>query len=164
MVAAPHTSNWDFILMMAMAWATGVRPMWLGKKEMFAGPAGWLFRRLGGVAVDRENHAGLVDSLVARAGDGSPVAILIPPEGTRAKRSHWKSGFRRIAIGAGVPVLLSFLDGPTRTGGFGPTLRMTDVVADMDRIRAFYADKHGMKPGLFTTPELPEESAIADVA
>ena len=64
-----------------------------------------------------------------------------------------------------MPVLLSFLDGPTRTGGFGPTLRMTDdVVADMDRIRAFYADKHGMKPGLFTPPELPEESAIADVA
>ena len=92
-------------------------------------------------------------------------AILIPPEGTRAKKTHWKSGFRRIAIGADVPVLLSFLDGPTRTGGYGPSLRMTDdVVGDMDKIRAFYADKHGMKPGLFTPPELPEEAAIRDVA
>jgi 1-acyl-sn-glycerol-3-phosphate acyltransferase len=165
MVAAPHTSNWDFILMLAMAWATGVRPMWLGKKEMFAGPAGWLFRRLGGVAVDRENPAGLVDSLVTRAGDGSPVAILIPPEGTRAKSSHWKSGFRRIALAADVPVVLSFLDGPSRTGGYGPSMRMTDdVVADMNQIRAFYADKHGMKPGLFTPPQLPEEAAVRDVA
>jgi 1-acyl-sn-glycerol-3-phosphate acyltransferase len=91
------------------------------------------------------------------------VAILIPPEGTRAKRTHWKSGFRRIAIGADVPVVLSFLDGPTRTGGFGPTLHMSDdVVADMDQIRAFYADKHGMKVGRFTEPLLNEEAAAID--
>src|SRR5688572_17584334 len=104
MVAAPHTSNWDFIMMMAMAWATGVKPVWLGKKEMFAGPAGWLFRKLGGVAVDRENPVGLVDEMVGRASGGEPIAILIPPEGTRSKETHWKSGFRRIALGADVPV------------------------------------------------------------
>lgn len=166
MVAAPHTSNWDFIMMLAMAWATGVKPVWLGKKEMFAGPAGWLFRKLGGVAVDRENPVGLVDHMVGRASDGSPIAILIPPEGTRSKETHWKSGFRRIALGADVPVLLSFLDQPTRTGGYGPLLRMTDDVAtDMDEIRAFYADKHGMKPGRFTPPRLREEDdAVRDVA
>ena len=166
MVAAPHTSNWDFIMMLAMAWATGVKPVWLGKKEMFAGPAGWLFRKLGGVAVDRENPVGLVDQMVGRASDGSPIAILIPPEGTRTKETHWKSGFRRIALGADVPVLLSFLDQPTRTGGYGPLLRMTDdVAADMDEIRAFYADKHGMKPGRFTPPRLREEDdAIRGVA
>jgi 1-acyl-sn-glycerol-3-phosphate acyltransferase len=157
MVAAPHTSNWDFIMMLAMAWATGVKPVWLGKKEMFAGPAGWLFRKLGGVAVDRDNPVGLVEHMVDRASAG-PIAILIPPEGTRSKETYWKSGFRRIAIGADVPVLLSFLDRPTRTGGYGPLLRMTDdVIADMDEIRDFYADKHGMKPGLFTPPRLREE-------
>lgn len=162
MVAAPHTSNWDFILTMAMAWSTDVDPVWLGKKEMFAGPAGWLFRKMGGVAVDRENPAGLVDSMVDLARTGGHVAILIPPEGTRAKKELWKSGFRRIALGADVPVLLSFLDKPTRTGGYGPLIQMTDdVVADMDVIRAFYADKHGMKPGYFTPPRLAEESAVS---
>jgi hypothetical protein len=89
------------------------------------------------------------------------VAIIIPPEATRAKKTYWKSGFRRIAQGADVPVVLSFLDQPTRTGGFGPTMRMTDdVVADMDQIRAFYADKHGMRPGRFTPPLLREETTV----
>ncbi len=84
----------------------------------------------------------------------------IPPEATRSVGTYWKSGFRRIAKGADVPVVLSFLDQPTRTGGFGPSLTMTDdVVADMDQIRAFYADKHGMRPGRFTPPLLREESA-----
>ena len=146
--------------MIAMAWATGVEPVWLGKQEMFSKPLGWIFRRLGGIAVDRENPVGLVDSLVTRAQGGGTVAILIPPEGTRSKGEYWKSGFRRIAVGADVPVLLSFLDGPTRTGGFGPTLMMTDDIhADMDQIRAFYEDKHGMRPGLFTPPKLREEDA-----
>jgi 1-acyl-sn-glycerol-3-phosphate acyltransferase len=163
MVAAPHTSNWDFILTFAMAWATGVDPVFLGKKEMFVGPAGWLFRKMGGVPVDRENPAGLVDAMVTLATTSGHVAILIPPEGTRAKKTYWKSGFRRIAMGADVPVLLSFLDKPTRTGGYGPTIRMTDDVrADMDVIRAFYADKHGMKPGRFTPPLLREEERITD--
>jgi len=165
LVAAPHTSNWDFILMIAMAWATGVDPMWLGKKEMFAGPAGWLFRRMGGVPVDRENPVGLVDAMVGLARSGTHAAILIPPEGKRVKGTHWKSGFRRIAVGADVPVTLSFLDKPTRTGGYGPTLRMTDdVVADMDAIRAFYADKHGMRPGRFAPPHLREEEAVTNRA
>ena len=162
MVAAPHTSNLDFPLTMAMAWASDLSIVWLGKKEMFAGPTGPLLRRMGGRPVDRENPVGLVDEMIALAQSGRHVAILIPPEGTRAKKTHWKSGFRRIAMGADVPVVLSFLDGPTRTGGFGPTLRMSDdVVADMDVIRAFYADKHGMKVGRFTPPLLREEVAVA---
>jgi 1-acyl-sn-glycerol-3-phosphate acyltransferase len=162
MVAAPHTSNWDFILMLAMAWASRIDPVWLGKKEMFVGPAGWLFRKLGGVPVDRKSPVGLVDAMVGLARSGHHVAILVPPEGTRVKGTHWKSGFRRIAAGADVPVSLSFLDKPTRTGGYGPTLHMTDdITADMDAIRAFYADKHGMRPGRFTPPRLREEDVVS---
>lgn len=161
MVAAPHTSNWDFILTMAMLWATDMKPVWLGKKEMFAGPTGPLLRRMGGRPVDRENPVGLVDDLVALASSSAHIAILIPPEGTRAKKTYWKSGFRRIALGADIPVVLSFLDKPTRTGGYGPTITMSDdVVEDMDAIRAFYADKHGMKPGRFTPPLLSEEVQV----
>jgi 1-acyl-sn-glycerol-3-phosphate acyltransferase len=160
MVAAPHTSNWDFILALAIAWAKETDVAWLGKQEMFTRPTGWLFRKLGGVSVDRENPGGLVQEMIDLAGSGRRMVILIPVEGTRKKSTHWTSGFRRIAQGADLPVVLSFLDRPTRTGGFGPTLRMTDDVrADMDAIRAFYADKHGLKPGQFTPPRLCEEDA-----
>lgn len=158
LVAAPHTSNWDFFLMLAMAWRSGLSPVWLGKKEMFRGPFAWLFRRLGGIAVDRQSPAGLVESIIADAKAGSSMAIVIPPEGTRTKKEYWKSGFYRIARGAGVPIVLSYLDNPTRSGGFGPTIMPTDdVVADMDKVRAFYADKHGVKVGRFTPPLLREE-------
>jgi 1-acyl-sn-glycerol-3-phosphate acyltransferase len=165
MVAAPHTSNWDFILMIAMAWHTGVSPAWLGKKEMFWGPLAPLFRAMGGIPVDRQNPAGLADTIAERARSGQVSAIVIPPEATRSLGTYWKSGFRRIAADAGIPIVLTYLDGPTRTGGYGPIFHPTnDVVADMDRIREFYADKDGLRPNRFTRPQLREEEAalIAD--
>jgi 1-acyl-sn-glycerol-3-phosphate acyltransferase len=162
LVAAPHTSNWDFPLMLAMAWRSGLTPLWLGKQEMFKGPFGPIFRAIGGIEVDRANPAGLVDRLAARARAGQANAIVVPPEGTRGKGEFWKSGFLRIARDGGVPIVLTFLDGPTRTGGFGPSFHPSaDVVADMDVVRAFYADKQGVKPGRFTPPRLREESPTA---
>ena len=158
MVAAPHTSNWDFPLMIAIAWSNGISPVWLGKKEMFKGPLGPIFRALGGIKVDRENASGVASTLAQRAKSEKTIAIVVEPEGTRGKTEYWKSGFRRIAIEAGVPLVLAFVDGPTRTGGFGPEFFPSeDVGADMDRVREFYADKHGYTPGNFTTPRLREE-------
>jgi len=161
MIGAPHTANRDFVLTIAIAWASDLDAVWLGKREMFVGPAGWIFRKMGGVPVDRQNPEGLVGSMIGVASSSSRVAILMAPEGSLATATYWKSGFRRIARGADVPVVLSFLDGPTRTGGFGPTLSMSDDVgADMDAIRAFYADKHGVKRGRFAVPRLREEESL----
>jgi 1-acyl-sn-glycerol-3-phosphate acyltransferase len=158
LVAAPHTSNWDFFLMLAMAWESGLTPRWLGKREMFAGPMRPIFRALGGVPVDRENPGSLVADVAAHAGAATALAVVVPAEGTRAKGEYWKSGFHRIAREAKVPIVLSYLDGPTRTGGFGPTIHPSgDVKADMDLIRAFYEDKGGVKPENKTTPRLRDE-------
>ena len=162
LVAAPHTSNWDFILMLAMAWKGGLSPVWLGKKELFVGPMKPLYRFLGGIAVDRENPGDIVGQLAGRARSGHVSAIVIPPEATRSRTEYWKSGFRRIAAEADIPVVLTYLDGPTRTGGYGPEFHPSDdVVADMDIVRAFYADKHGVRPERFATPRLREETPAA---
>jgi 1-acyl-sn-glycerol-3-phosphate acyltransferase len=161
LVAAPHTSNWDFFLMLAMAWQSGLRVRWLGKKQMFAGPMAPVFRALGGVAVDREDPGPLVADLAAHAGAADHLAIVVPAEGTRSKGDHWKSGFYRIATEAGIPIVLSYLDGPSRTGGFGPTIHPTgDVAGDMDLVRAFYADKGGVKPANKTEPRLRDEGSL----
>jgi 1-acyl-sn-glycerol-3-phosphate acyltransferase len=158
LVGAPHTSNWDFFLMLAMAWQSGLTLRWLGKEEMFAGPLKLLFRALGGIAVDRENPGSLVADLADQATSATSLAILVPAEGTRAKGDHWKSGFYRIAVEANIPIVLSYLDGPSRTGGYGPVLHPTgDVRADMDAIRAFYADKRGLKAQNKTVPRLRDE-------
>ncbi|MGK2950450.1 MAG: 1-acyl-sn-glycerol-3-phosphate acyltransferase [Acidimicrobiales bacterium] len=158
LVAAPHTSNWDFFLMLAMAWQSGLKVRWLGKRQMFTGPMAPVFRALGGVAVDRENPGPLVADLAAHASGADHLAIVVPAEGTRTKGDFWKSGFYRIATEAGVPIVLSYLDGPSRTGGFGTVIHPSgDVAADMDLVRAFYADKAGVKPANKTEPRLRDE-------
>jgi len=48
LLGAPHTSNWDFVLMLLVMWNGGVPPRVLIKQELFRGPAGWLLRRWAG--------------------------------------------------------------------------------------------------------------------
>ncbi len=157
-VAAPHTSNWDFPAMIAMAWASEVTPVFLGKREVFESPLGPLMRRLGGIPVDREKPGGLVEELVQMVESGGSIALVVPPEGTRGKGTYWRSGFHRIAREAGVPIVLTYLDAPTRSGGWGPSFAPSvDLVADMDYVRAYYRDKHGLRPSRRTEPKLRAE-------
>lgn len=157
-LGAPHTSNWDFVLMLAIAWRLEMRFRWLGKESLFRGWRGPIMRAIGGIPVDRSNPAGLVDAIVSRIRDGDVFGLVVTPEGTRGGATHWKSGFYRIAREAGLPVTLGYVDRTTMTTGLGPTLPLTgDVGADMDAIRAFYADKSGMRPALRVEPRLREE-------
>jgi 1-acyl-sn-glycerol-3-phosphate acyltransferase len=144
LIAYPHTSNWDFIWVLAFAWATDVRISWMGKEEMFRWPFGGLMRRLGGIPVCRTARANQVDQLVARFRDAERLALVVPAEGTRRWVPRWKSGFYHIARAAHVPVVLGFLDYGRKIGGFGPAVRLTgDVRRDMDVVRAFYAPMRG---------------------
>ncbi|MFJ4173753.1 1-acyl-sn-glycerol-3-phosphate acyltransferase [Microbacterium sp. NPDC089696] len=159
LIGAPHTSNWDFVLMLAIAWRLGVDIRWLGKNSLFRGWRGPIMRRLGGIPVDRADPARVVDDVVAQVEAGDVFGLVITPDGTRRSGSHWKSGFYRIARATGMPVTLGYVDRNTMTTGLGPTLDLTgDVVADMDRIRAFYADKSGVRPEFRREPRLREES------
>lgn len=160
LVGAPHTSNWDFIAMLLIAWSSGVQPQVLVKKSFFKGPMGPVLRALGGVPLDRSNPGDTIRALLADAGDDDAFLLCIAAEGTRSKGDYWKPGFLRIAQQTGLPVSLGFVDGPTRTLGMGPTFTPSgDVVADMEIVRAFYADKHGIKPENRTEPRLREELA-----
>ncbi len=163
LVGAPHTSNWDFVMMLLIMWRGGVTPRVLIKRELFRGPLGWLLTRLGGIPLDRANPTGVVRELVRQARSGEPFLLILAAEGTRQKGEYWKSGFWRIARSARLPISLAFIDGPTRTAGFGPTITATsDVVADMDLVREFYRDKRGIHPELRTEPRLREEARTTD--
>lgn len=158
LLAAPHTSNWDYLVMLGVTWQAGIPTRFLGKKELFRGPLGLLMRATGGIPVDRTDPSGTVDDVAARAAAGESFLLVVAAEGTRTRAEHWKSGFYRIATAAGVPITMAFVDGPTRTAGFGPTfLPSGDVAADMDLVRAFYADKSGVHPTNRTEPRLREE-------
>lgn len=147
LLAAPHTSNWDFPLMLATAWATQLHPKYLAKKELFHQPSKIVIATTGGIATDRDNPGTLVEDLIRRARSGEAFILVMAPEGTRKVSEGWKSGFYRIAREADIPVTPCSVDSAAREIWFGPTFHLTGNVADdMDRMRAFYAGKGGVRP------------------
>jgi 1-acyl-sn-glycerol-3-phosphate acyltransferase len=82
------------------------------------------------------------------------------PEGTRSKTGHWRSGFYHIADGAGVPIVLAYLDYGRKVAGIGPVITPTgDVEADMRKIRAFYAHITGKYPEKSSMASIPLKNA-----
>ena len=51
LVAAPHTSWLDLPLMLGIAWASGIEPGFLAKKELFRPPFGAMLRGVGAIRV-----------------------------------------------------------------------------------------------------------------
>lgn len=163
LIAAPHTSNWDFPLMMAMSFVFGVRISWMGKHTLFAPPFGFVLRWLGGIPIERHRSKKVVEQMAERLRAEAPLVIAVPAEGTRQRTERWRSGFYHIARAAGVPVVLSYLDYGNKVGGIGPTLTLTgDVRKDMDEVRAFYADKRGLYPEKSGPIRLREEEDEPD--
>ncbi|SDQ12175.1 1-acyl-sn-glycerol-3-phosphate acyltransferase [Microbacterium sp. cf332] len=164
LIGAPHTSNWDFVLMLAIAWRLRIPIRWLGKKSLFDGWRDAPMRRLGGIPVDRADPSRVVADVLAKIAAGEVFGLVITPDGTRGSRTGWKSGFYRIARASGLPVTLGYVDRTTMTTGLGPTIELTgDVGADMSVIRAFYADKAGYRPELRSEPRLRDEDAASPI-
>lgn len=146
-IFAPHTSNWDFVVMMAARFCFKMKPAYLGKHTLFKPPFGWFFRMLGGIPVERSSSHNVVEQVVKIIDERDEIALALAPEGTRSKTNCWKSGFYHIALKAKVPLVLAFLDTKTRTLGLGKVLELTgDQELDMDNIKEFYQDKIGFKP------------------
>lgn len=146
-IVAPHTSNWDFVHLLMVAWAREIPAQFIGKHTLFRWPSGWLFRALGGMPVRRRLPGRIVEEVIEMYESEDRLALAMAPEGTRSHGESWKSGFYRIAKGADVPVLLGFIDFATRRGGVGPLIELTeDQDVDMATIAAFYADKRGKHP------------------
>lgn len=147
LIAAPHTSNWDFPLMIAMAFMMRFEIFWMGKDTLFKGPAGPIMRWFGGLPIDRRKDNNVVQHSIDAFHEQERLIIVVPPEGTRSRVSEWKSGFYHIAWGANVPIGLSFLDFSRKVGGFGPTFHPTgNVEEDIAEIKSFYKNIKGKYP------------------
>ncbi len=159
LIAAPHTSNWDLPIMLALAWAFDVEVSWIGKHTLFAWPYGWLMRFLGGIPIRRDRSENRVQQMARAFEEAESLALGVPAEGTRSYVPHWKSGFYHIALAAKVPIVMGYVDFARKRGGFGPELVPTgEVTHDMDKIRSFYSDKAGKYPDCFGDVRLKEES------
>lgn len=146
LIGAPHTSNWDFPLMLMAVLTVNLDVHWMGKHTLFQWPFGALMRWLGGIPIDRAKANDTVAQMVDQYSRGDPLVILVPPEGTRAKVKRWKTGFYHIASGAGVPIVLGFIDARSKTIGYGPLFYPTgNLDDDLIEIQRFYADKAGLR-------------------
>lgn len=158
LIAAPHTSNWDFPLMLAFAAAFDIPITWMAKHSLFRPPMGMFMRAMGGMPIIRHEKRNVVESMVAAFETAEQLVLVVPTEGTRARVEHWKSGFYHIASQANVPIVPSFLDWGAKRGGFGPALNPSgDPRQDMQYFRDFYEGMTGKFPEMFGPIALKEE-------
>lgn len=147
LIGAPHTSNWDFPLMLMVVLKLRLKVYWMGKDSLFAFPFGGFMKWLGGIPIDRSKSHNMVEHTVKQYRENQDLVVLIPPEGTRSRVSRWKTGFYHIAHNAGVPILMGYVDAEKKTAGLADFFYPSgDIEADMVRIRAFYATKVGINP------------------
>jgi len=138
-VAAPHTSNWDYPIALATLYANGVKVRFLAKDSLFKFPVGILMRATGGMPVDRSKHNNLVDALVNTFQQHEDLILMIAVEGTRSYVKEWKSGFYHTALGANVPIAMGYLDYKNKVAGFGDLFYPTgDYTNDLVDIQNFY--------------------------
>jgi 1-acyl-sn-glycerol-3-phosphate acyltransferase len=145
----PHTSNWDFVIGLLAKWALDLDLHWVGKDSLFRGPLRPLFRRWGGIAVNRSARTGSIARLADEFSAHDRFLLALAPEGTRQRAEHWRSGFYYLALAARVPLALAFIDYPRREVGVAGYLDLSgDPVRDMAAIAAFYDGRIGRRPAL----------------
>lgn len=155
MIAAPHTSYWDFLWARGAFFIMGLDVKITIKKEVVNAPlVGWFVRAMGGLAIDRtpknstlKAKISMVDAMVNLLDTSDQLIMMITPEGTRKYVKRWKSGFYRVAEKAEIPIMLGFLDYKNKIAGVGPVFYPTgDYKNDLREIQQFYRDKQGKFP------------------
>lgn len=150
LVAAPHTSNWDFINFLGLTEDVGIRPNFMAKDSLFRGFWKNFMLDMGGVPVVRSSSQNYVQQMIDEFNRRTDFALTVAPEGTRSKAKEWKTGFYHIAVGAKVPIILGFMDYARKVGGLGPTIWPSGNFAeDMKKMARFYAG---------VTPRFPENA------
>lgn len=144
LIAAPHSSNWDFVFFLLVVFKFKMPVYWMGKHTMFIPPFRWLLKKLGGIPIDRTIAGNTVRSMARAFEESRDMILTIAPSGTRSKTRQWKSGFYHIAHQADVPIVCGYIDYPNRTAGVGPTFRPGgDIEKEIKTIQQFYAPFSG---------------------
>ncbi|MEL6671727.1 MAG: 1-acyl-sn-glycerol-3-phosphate acyltransferase [Bacteroidota bacterium] len=176
MLAAPHTTQWDAMYMIGAFGEMGIPLRYAIKKEFKRIPIiGSILASVGALWIDRSSSAkdqkrrSYIDVMAEFFETGEDLAMIIAPEGTRSLQKEWKLGFYHIAVKAGVPITLGYLDYPTKTAGVGgPIFPSGDMEEDLKKIMDFYRDIRGKHPQKFMvdqrydrkkTPPAAEEAA-----
>tara|TARA_B100001287_G_scaffold252266_1_gene234104 strand:+ start:2865 stop:3398 length:534 start_codon:yes stop_codon:yes gene_type:complete len=151
LIAAPHTSNWDFFYCVLTFKILKIPYKFTIKKEWFRFPFNLIIKPLGGLAVDTKSKNNTVETMADFFNQNKYFTMAVTPEGTRSKTVEWKSGFYRLAKLAGVPICLGYLDYKTKTAGVGDVIFPTENKKDdFLKIMNFYQTKNPKFPEKFS--------------
>lgn len=157
LVAAPHTSNWDFVYARAAFDWLKIPLKFTIKKEWLRFPMNLILEPMGAIGIDRtpkkpgEPKRSMVDVMAELFNYHERLAMLITPEGTRKKNPQWKTGFYYVALKAKVPIVCGYLDYKTKTAGMGLVLYPTgDIQKDLRQIMLFYQNITAKYPECFS--------------
>lgn len=154
-IAAPHTSNFDFFIGRLAYWYTGLKISFLIKKESFNFIMGPMLVASGGIPVDRSKNTHLVDRVAEMFNTRDSFYVAITPEGTRQLTPKWRKGFYHIALKANVPIALVYVDYKKKEGGYGPIITPSgDYEKDLKIIQDFYKT---------ITPKYPKKSNLSPI-
>ena len=149
-IGAPHTSNWDFPLLISAILVLRIDIRWMGKHSLFPPVMGSIMRWMGGIPVNRSKAHNMVSRMAGMLKTQQDTILCIPPEGTRSKVREWKTGFYYIAREAQVPILMAAIDAENRELKLLGEFRASeDVDSDMVRIKAHYEGLKGINPENF---------------
>ncbi|MBK6423254.1 MAG: lysophospholipid acyltransferase family protein [Gemmatimonadetes bacterium] len=158
LIVAPHTSNWDFPLCILAMFAIRFRLSWLGKHTLFRWPVTGLLRWLGGEPIERTAAHGTVGAAIDRFQAREQWVLGISPEGTRKRVAEWKTGFHRIAVGAGVPIVPVAVDYSRKVVDIlAPVWPTADADADIRALRRLFHPRMARFPERYVLP--PEDPA-----
>lgn len=157
MIAAPHTSNWDALYARLALKALGVNVRLTIKDSYMKFPFGPFVRAMGGIGIDRsakqegQERPSMVQLMSDLFKTHPKLVMLVTPEGTRAKQEQWKTGFYHVAVNAGVPIALAYMDYVKKKTGIGKIVYPSgDYQKDMTEIMAFYAEINAKFPEKFS--------------
>lgn len=159
-IVAHHTSNWDFVVGVAVKLITRIRVRFFAKHSLFFWPLGILMRRLGGIPIERDKSINRVGQAIDEIKQSDHFVLVIAPEGTRSKVQRWKTGFYHIARGANVPIVPIAFDFRDRKVIIGDPMNMLgEMPTDFHNMHEFFLPHPGKHPelgcnGPFDTPDI----------
>lgn len=147
-------------MMVLASWIYRIRLNWVAKQELFRPPLGRLLAAFGAIPINRDSPRKALVEIIRAFRERDHLVLAMAPEGTREKTERWKPGFYYIAKGAGVPIVLSYIDYQRKVVGIGPLIEPSgDMEADLQIMQEFYRDKVARYPEKKTLPLGDEQPA-----
>lgn len=146
-LGGPHTSNWDFVMVLLYKYALKNPIKYMAKQSLFKPAYGWFFRMTGGLPVNRKSSENKVEQAINHFKQDPKLILGLAPEGTRSKVAKLRSGFYYIARGANMPVVLIAIDFGGKKMVFHKPRMMSDNVEDeLNWVRTEFANVKGKRP------------------